>query len=186
MKMRNITFTTIMLTLSCFALGPNTRAVVPLPDGGYRGGNTAEGTNALLSHTTGIYNTGIGIYSLLNLTEGNFNTGVGAGTLLASTADENTATGAGALFSNTTGAFNTANGAFALFFNTDGSSNTAVGIETLFSNTTGGQNTAGGELAWLVIPTATPTQCHQTTSFSSLPSVKLLTFSCLSRSSKGL
>ena len=29
------------------------QAVVPLPDGGYPGGNTAEGTKALLSLTTG-------------------------------------------------------------------------------------------------------------------------------------
>ena len=59
--------------------------------------------SALLSRTSGIYNTGIGIYSLLSVTDGDANTGVGAGTLLANTAGENTAMGAGALFSNTTG-----------------------------------------------------------------------------------
>ena len=142
---------TLLATFSfiCFAFTPKGQAVSPPPDGGYPGGNTAEGHLALASLNTsaGLYNTAVGVYSVLSLTDGNFNTGVGAGTLFANTADENTATGAGALFSNTTGAFNTANGAFALFSNTDGSSNTAIGIEALLSNTTGGQNTAGGELA---------------------------------------
>ena len=74
------------------------QAVRPPPDGGYPGGNTAEGQNALLSLTSGTYNTAIGLFSLENITTGNFNTATGAGTLLANTADNNTATGAGALF----------------------------------------------------------------------------------------
>jgi trimeric autotransporter adhesin len=127
----------IALTLLCIGLFPKAQAVVPAPDGGYPGGNTAEGQNALLSLTFGLYNTGVGIYSLLSLTDGSFNTGVGAGTLLANTADENTATGAGALFSNITGNDNTANGAFALFSNT-ATGNTAVGSNALLNNTTGG------------------------------------------------
>jgi trimeric autotransporter adhesin len=127
----------IALTLLCIGLFPKAQAVVPAPDGGYPGGNTAEGQNALLSLTFGLYNTGVGIYSLLSLTDGSFNTGVGAGTLLANTADENTATGAGALFSNTTGSDNTANGAFALFSNT-ATGNTAIGSTALLNNTTGG------------------------------------------------
>ena len=57
-------------------------AVSPPPDGGYPGGNTAEGYSALLSLTTGVYNTANGIYSLEAITDGNFCTGVGAGTLL--------------------------------------------------------------------------------------------------------
>jgi hypothetical protein len=127
----------IALTLLCIGLFPKAQAVVPAPDGGYPGGNTAEGQNALLSLTFGLYNTGVGIYSLLSLTDGSFNTGVGAGTLLANTADENTATGAGALFSNITGNDNTANGAFALFSNT-ATGNTAIGSNALLNNTTGG------------------------------------------------
>src|SRR6266536_2751970 len=99
MKNRNITFTTILLALGFLALSPIAQAVAPRPDGGYAGGNTAEGQNALLSLTGGFYNTGVGIYALLSLTDGNFCTGVGAGTLLLNTADENTATGAGALLS---------------------------------------------------------------------------------------
>jgi len=132
------------IALVCFAVVQNTQAVSPAPDGGYSGGNTAEGQNSLLSLTSGSYNTGVGIYSLLSLTDGNFCTGIGAGTLLANTADQNTATGAGALLCNTTGFDNMANGAFALFSNTTGASNTAIGSQALFSNTEGGLNTADG------------------------------------------
>ena len=39
-------------------------AVVPPPDGGYPGGNTAEGASALFSLTTGSYNTAVGFFSL--------------------------------------------------------------------------------------------------------------------------
>jgi Chaperone of endosialidase len=134
----------ITLTLLCFGFLPRTQAVVPPPDGGYPGGNTAEGQNALFSLTTGTFNTAVGFLSLQSNTEGQFNTGNGAGTLLANTADQNTATGAGALLSNTTGAQNTANGAFALFSNIAGNSNTANGCQALFSNTGGGANTANG------------------------------------------
>ena len=137
----------MLVGLGFFAFSP-VQAVVPAPDGGYPGGNTAEGTNALLSRTSGIYNTGIGIYSLLSVTDGDANTGVGAGTLLANTAGENTAVGAGALFSNTTAGGNTAGGAFALFSST-GLSNTAVGDRALLLNTTGGFNTAVGQAAML-------------------------------------
>jgi hypothetical protein len=137
----------IILLLVCVALPLTAQAVSPPPDGGYPGGNTAEGSSALLSCTTGTYNSAIGIYSLLSVTTGSFNTGIGAGTLLANTADENTATGAGALLSNTTGIENTANGAFALFSNTEGSFNTAIGQGALLSNTTGTQNTVNGTAA---------------------------------------
>jgi len=134
----------ITFALVCFALVQNTQAVVPSPDGGYSGGNTAEGQNALLSLTTGGYNTAVGYLSLRNNTIGSFNTASGAGTLLANTADGNTAIGAAALLSNTTGSQNTANGAFALFSNTTGADNTATGRSALFSNTTGAINTANG------------------------------------------
>src|SRR2546429_5959127 len=110
MKNRDITFATILLALGFLALSPMAQAVVPPPDGGYPGGNTAEGTSALLSRSTGNYNPAIGIYSLLSLADGSFCTGVGAGALLSNTAGQNTATGAGALLNNTTGDSNTANG----------------------------------------------------------------------------
>jgi len=124
--------------------GSNLQAVVPPPDGGYPGGNTAEGQNALLSLTTGGFNTGVGFLSLRTNSTGGFNTAVGAGTLLANTGDNNTATGAGALLSNTSGFNNTANGTLALFSNTQGDSNTAYGLTALFANTIGAQNTAVG------------------------------------------
>src|SRR6266481_1062460 len=93
----------VVLVLVCFAISPMARAVVPAPDGGYPGGNTAEGQAALFSLTTGGFNTGVGYLSLRSNTTGSLNTAIGAGTLLANTADNNTATGAGALLSNTTG-----------------------------------------------------------------------------------
>src|SRR5207237_4797687 len=90
----------LILSLVCIGLLPNAQAVSPPPDGGYLGGNTAEGQDALLSLTTGLYNTAIGFLSLKSNTAGNFNTALGAGTLLFNTADQNTSTGAAALLSN--------------------------------------------------------------------------------------
>jgi len=134
----------IPLVLVCFAISPMAQAVVPAPDGGYAGGNTAEGQNALFSLTTGGFNTAVGWFSLKSVTTGSFNTGVGAGTLVLNSGDENTATGVGALLLNTSGGRNTANGSFALLHNTEGSGNTANGFQALFDNTTGVNNTAIG------------------------------------------
>jgi hypothetical protein len=139
----------VALMLMAFVLTKRTQAVSPPPDGGYAGGNTAEGQAALLSLTSGTFNTAAGFLSLRALTEGKFNTALGAGTLLANTADLNTATGAAALLSNTIGSDNTANGAFALFSNTEGIENTATGFEALNSNTTGNRNVANGVTALL-------------------------------------
>ena len=153
MQHRSITCATILLALGFFAL-PIAHAVTPAPDGGYPGGNTAEGQNALLSLTTGGFNTAVGWFSLRSNTEGQFNTAIGAGALFANVGDPsvfrgvlNTATGAGALLNNNTGERNTANGAFALFYNTTGTENTANGDGALFNNTTGGSNTAIGDVA---------------------------------------
>ncbi len=148
MKNRYIPFTTIILfALASLTLSPIAQAVVPAPDGGYPGGNTAEGQSALFSLTSGTYNTAVGLFSLRSNAEGNFNTAIGAGTLLINTANQNTATGAGALLNNTIGEHNTADGAFALFGNTIGNFNTATGDQALFSNTTGSHNTATGFIA---------------------------------------
>ena len=130
--------------LACFGLLPQTQAVLPPPDGGYPGFNTAEGTNALKNLTTGVGDTAVGWFSLFSNAEGSFNTATGAGALLFNTADRNTATGAAALLSNTIGSGNTANGVVALLNNTEGNGNTANGHGALYFNTTGLQNTAHG------------------------------------------
>src|SRR5262249_17855400 len=90
----------IALWLACVALLPKVQAVVPPPDGGYPGFNTAEGHDALLNLTTGAANTAVGWFSLAFDTTGNFNTATGAGSLLFNTGDQNTAFGAAALLSN--------------------------------------------------------------------------------------
>jgi trimeric autotransporter adhesin len=142
MKLQNLIH--ILMGIVCIGLLPRAHAVVPAPDGGYPGGNTAEGQNALFSLTSGGFNTAVGFVSLRSDTTGSFNTAVGAGTLLANTAEQNTATGAGALLSNTIGEANTANGAFALLSNTSGNNNTAIGDFVLFNNSVGNFNTANG------------------------------------------
>jgi hypothetical protein len=134
----------ILVTL---VLSPKLHAVVPPPDGGYPGGNTAEGQDALLNLTTGTFNTAVGWVSLRSVTDGIYNTGIGAGALFFNIGNGNTAVGAGALLSNTTGVANGANGSFALANNTTGNNNTATGQLVLFSNTTGNDNTANGLLA---------------------------------------
>ena len=123
------------------------QAVNPPPDGGYTGGNTAEGQNALFSLTNGGFNTAVGFLSLRTNATGQLNTALGAGTLLANTADNNTAVGAGALLSNTTAGENTANGTLSLFSNTTGVQNTAVGYSALLNSTTAGANTSGANTA---------------------------------------
>jgi hypothetical protein len=143
----NIMSLLVGLMFSCFCLLPTVQAVVPAPDGGYPGGNTAEGQAALLSLTTGGFNTAVGFFSLRSDTTGAFNTATGAGTLLANTANNNTATGAAALLSNTIGIGNTADGFGALVVNTTGGGNTAIGTSALRSNTDGDGNTAVGAFA---------------------------------------
>jgi hypothetical protein len=154
--------------LTGFAFLQAARAVVPPPDGGYPGNNTAEGQNALLSLTTGVNNTAVGWFSLKSNTNGQLNTAVGAGTLFSTVhtsrntaiggaalfsdtdGERNTAVGTLALWSNTTGDFNTALGDSALFHNTTGSGNHAVGYQALFQNREGAANTAiGGYALWL-------------------------------------
>jgi hypothetical protein len=142
----NIPPVLIAFALVCFALVQNTQAVSPPPDGGYPGGNTAEGQNALLSLTSGAWNTAIGFSSLKRNTIGNLNTAIGVNALsLNTTGVNNTANGGNALYSNTTGEQNTANGVYALFDNTTGGGNTAMGAFALSANTTGVENTATGD-----------------------------------------
>ena len=155
----------VSLLLAYFALSQQAHAVVPAPDGGYPGGNTAEGSLALLSLTTGTHNTALGLFSLRSNTTGNFNTATGAGALLSNTADQNTATGAGALLNNTIGIRNTANGVHACLAIQQASKTRPTGYKALFNdtkrqrehgqqvlfalfhNTTGHDNAANGQAA---------------------------------------
>ena len=57
----------VAVSLVCHALSPMAEAVVPPPDGGYPGSNTAEGENALLSHDhRRRFNTAIGFNALFS------------------------------------------------------------------------------------------------------------------------
>jgi uncharacterized coiled-coil protein SlyX len=139
----------IPLVLAAFALSPTAQAQLsPPPDGGYAGNNTAEGTDALFSLTTGTDNTAIGFDALYSNTTGNSNTATGSQALISNTTGiRNTANGFAALESNTTGERNTATGRAALANNTTGNHNTANGQNALFANSTGIQNTATGSFA---------------------------------------
>ncbi len=165
MKNRNITFTTIVLALGCLALSPTAKALLPAPspDGGYPGGNTAEGINALhdvntavginntavganaLTHdTTGFYNVAVGNAALASNTTGNFNMAIGTEALRDNNANFNLAIGFRVLFMNTTGNHLTGIGAAALRNNTTAGFNTAIGADAMRENTTGTNNTAIG------------------------------------------
>ncbi len=145
MTNRNTIFTTILLVLGCLALLSGAQAVTPAPDGGYPNFNTAEGTDALFSLTSGNNNTAIGSLALHGNTSGSANTANGSGALANNTiGSNNTANGFEALLFNTTGANNTATGVDALLTNTTGDANTATGAFSLQSDTTGGANTATG------------------------------------------
>jgi trimeric autotransporter adhesin len=136
------------LVVGCFALLPSAQAVTPAPDGGYPGHNTAEGTDALFSRTTGVWDTAIGAQALYHDTTGTANTGLGYNALFNNIGGNgNTANGTFTLFSNTSGASNTALGNSALYKNTTGNSNTAMGASALHENTSGSFNIAVGQAA---------------------------------------
>jgi hypothetical protein len=131
--------------LACFALSPGAQAVVPPPDGGYPGSNTAEGTQALQSLTTGVWNTALGFQALFSDTTGSSNTATGVRALFSNVnGGNNTATGVYSLRFNTSGFNNTATGWSALSANSTGAHNTAVGVNALFHNTTASGNSAFG------------------------------------------
>jgi trimeric autotransporter adhesin len=153
-QLRRTTPVFLVVLLLCFGVLQGVQAVVPPPDGGYPGFNTAEGTNALKNLTTGVGNAAVGWYSLFSNTDGSFNTALGAGTLLFNLGDQstgegtqNTAVGTAALLFNTTGQQNTAIGVFALEANTIGSVNSAFGFGALQNNTESSDNTAMGAFA---------------------------------------
>ena len=97
--------------------------------------NTAAGKDALYSNTTGLVNSSFGSLALKSNTTGSGNVAVGYASLNQNTtASDNTAVGTNALNKNTTGANNTANGYAALFKNTTGGANVAVGLNALYNN----------------------------------------------------
>ena len=110
--------------------------------------STAAGASALLSNTSGIWNSAFGNSALINNTSGSFNVAVGNSALRANTSGgSNTAIGTGSLYSSTTGQDNTAIGGNALFNNNNGSRNTGVGVTALFSS--GGNNNSAFGVAAL-------------------------------------
>jgi hypothetical protein len=123
LSLLRLAFLLTTIVVMCFAFLPLARAVTPAPDGGYVGANTAEGTNALLSRTTGIWNTANGFEALKSDTTGGANTAIGLR----------------ALVNNTTGRGNTAVGSQSLLNNVGGSHNVAVG-ENSGTNIRGSQN----------------------------------------------
>jgi hypothetical protein len=140
----------VAVALVCLGLSParNAFGVSPAPDGGYGGANTAEGTNALFSLTTGVWNTALGFQTLYHTTTGNQNTATGYQTLFSNTTGSlSVANGSQALYNNTTGTHNTATGFRALYNNTSGVDNTGTGYETLAFNSTGQDNAATGSKA---------------------------------------
>src|SRR5215211_5624354 len=144
MKIQSRSILAVLVFICLAVAAPNTRAVVPTPDGCYPNFTTAEGCDALNLLTTGAANTGLGWRSLFSDSTGSFNTGVGAGALVLNDGDSNTAVGAAALLLNTSGMQNVAVGTGALLNNIDGVGNTAIGYSVLPNNTSGTQNTAIG------------------------------------------
>jgi hypothetical protein len=134
-----------LVTLTCLGSLPGAQAVNPPPDGGYPGGNTAEGKDALFSLTTGGENTAIGFNVLYNNTTGSTNTAMGWAALANNRGGNfNTAIGGAALSANTDGMWNTAIGDNAMGENDTGDNNTSVGESALKLNQTGSNNTAIG------------------------------------------
>jgi len=156
-------FSLITLALAWFALSPTPNAfgVSPAPDGGYPNFNTAEGTDALFSLTTGSSNTANGDSALYSNTTGGGNTANGTSALANNTGNTNTANGENALYSNTTGNYNTATGLEALYSNTGGKTgghNTANGFRALFNNT-GSNNIGLGSTAGSNLTTGSGNVC---------------------------
>src|SRR5205823_7576238 len=144
-------FLFVPLLLACLALLPIAQAVVPPPDGGYANGNTAEGTQALFSLTTGAQNTANGFQALYSNRSGAGHTAIGFQALYSNTSaggdNNNTAVGFQALYSNTSGQGNNAFGGQALLSNISGTRNVAVGGAALSRLTSGDSNVAVGNVA---------------------------------------
>jgi hypothetical protein len=122
------------LTLACFGLLPKAQAQVPDdpnvpdPDATVAFGNTSFGDGALVSLTTGVWDSAFGFQAL------NHNT----------TGHNNTAFGLRSLFSNINGNWNAGHGVYSLYRNVSGLFNSAYGNYTLSNNISGDFNTATG------------------------------------------
>jgi len=108
--------------------------------------NTAAGSLALSSNTSGGNNTAVGPGALQTNATGGFNTSVGSDALKMNTGSYNIAVGSNALKNNAGGDFNTAMGFGSNASHTSGSNNSSFGTSALASNT-GSGNTAIGAFA---------------------------------------
>jgi hypothetical protein len=115
----------IALTLGCFGLSPQARAVCQ--EGCLTNFNTVLGEDALISLTTGNNNTAIGFNALTLNTTGFQNTAIGFALRFNTSGDNNTAIGQAALNNNTTGSSNIAVGFLAGVNLTTGNNNIYIG-----------------------------------------------------------
>ena len=106
--------------------------------------NTAVGSKALYSNTSGHGNTANGSLALYSNTIASHNTATGNYALYKNVGEGNTADGYGTLAENTNGYYNVADGLQALESNTTGYLNTAVGCFADISNGTFSNATAIG------------------------------------------
>ena len=123
-----------LISLACFGLVSEAHAQVPddpnvpAPDAELAFGNTFFGDGALVSLTTGVWDSAFGFQAL------NHNT----------TGHNNTAMGLRSLFSNINGNWNAGHGVYSLYRNVSGLFNSAYGNYTLSNNISGDFNTATG------------------------------------------
>ncbi len=129
------------------------------PPGDFNG-NTALGTGALQSNSTGSYNTASGLNALQSNTTGS----------------NNTASGAFALQNNTTGSYNTASGLDALDGNTTGNNNIAIGNGAALNVSGGNSNNihignlgAAGDSGVIKIETRRPSPRSSRRACAALP-----------------
>jgi Chaperone of endosialidase len=124
----NKTFVVLMAGLFSFV---SSEAGIPPADASNANGNTAEGTQALFSNTTGNANTAIGVGALYKNTTGVSNTATGMAALGSNTSGfSNTAIGARTLL-NATGNYNVALGDSAGEFLSTGDNNIDIGYNVV-------------------------------------------------------
>ncbi|MGD0905059.1 MAG: tail fiber domain-containing protein [Terracidiphilus sp.] len=107
--------------------------------------NSAFGQGALQSNLTAAQNSALGASALIDNNYGYYDTAAGVSSLSQnSTGYNDSAFGFGALVRSTIGIFNTSAGYDSMMYNTQGWFNTTLGPWALASNTTGGWNIAVG------------------------------------------